>query len=150
METAANLLEIARKRGTELNLPYAGALLPAEAYALLQADTGARLVDVRTKPELHFVGSVPGAVELEWNSWPGSKPNPDFIPQLQAAAPVATTLLFMCRSGVRSHNAAIAAAQAGYVRCINVLHGFEGDKDQDGHRGKVGGWRQAGLPWTQS
>ncbi len=150
MQSTANLLETAQKRGTELSVPYAGALLPAEAHALLEADPEARLVDVRTKPELHFVGSVPGAIELEWNSWPGSKPNVDFIAQLQAAATAQTTLLFMCRSGVRSHNAATAATQAGFVRCINVLQGFEGDKDQDGHRGKVGGWRQAGLPWTQS
>jgi hypothetical protein len=30
-----------------------------------------------------------------------------------------------------------------------VLQGFEGDKDAAGHRSSVGGWRVAGLPWTQ-
>ena len=150
MDNAATLLSKARQRGQEMGLAYAGALLPAEAHALLQSDAGARLIDVRTKPELHFVGSVPGAVEIEWNSWPGSKPNSDFLGQLQALVPTDKPVLFLCRSGVRSHNAAMAASQAGYSQAFNVLQGFEGDKDAEGHRSKVGGWRNAGLPWTQS
>ena len=28
--------------------------------------------------------------------------------------------------------------------------GFEGDKDGTGHRGTLGGWKAAGLPWVQS
>lgn len=150
MESTERLLAIAKQRAIEMKLPYAGALLPAEAYALLQAEPGARLVDVRTKPELEFVGRVPGAAEIEWNSWPGSKPNTEFIAQLQAAIPEGKPVLFMCRSGVRSHNAATAAAKAGYAQCINVLQGFQGDKDADSHRNSVGGWVQSGLPWTQS
>ena len=42
------------------------------------------------------------------------------------------------------------AAQAGYADCYNVLEGFEGDRDASGHRNTKGGWRAAGLPWTQS
>ncbi|MDA0191310.1 MAG: rhodanese-like domain-containing protein, partial [Proteobacteria bacterium] len=53
----------------------------------------------------------------------------------------------LCRSGVRSHRAAALAMEAGYTECYNVLEGFEGDKDAHGQRGKVGGWRLAGLPW---
>jgi rhodanese-related sulfurtransferase len=150
MESAASLLAKARQRATEMKLPYAGALLPAEAHALLQAQPDAHLIDVRTKAELDWVGRVPGATEIEWNSWPGSRPNPEFVQQLKAVLPDDTPMLFMCRSGVRSHNAAIASTQAGYTQCINVLQGFEGDKDGSGHRNTVGGWRQSGLPWTQS
>jgi hypothetical protein len=56
----------ARERAEKLGLTYAGALLPAEAYALMQK--GAKLVDVRTRAELHFVGSVPGSETIEWNT----------------------------------------------------------------------------------
>ena len=30
------------------------------------------------------------------------------------------------------------------------IEGFEGDKDESGHRSTKGGWRHAGLPWMQS
>ena len=59
-------------------------------------------------------------------------------------------VLFLCRSGVRSHHAAHAAAQAGYARAYNILEGFEGDLDSSRKRGNSGGWRFAGLPWIQS
>ena len=41
------------------------------------------------------------------------------------------------------------ATQAGYPQAYNVLEGFEGDRDADGHRKTVGGWCAAGLPWVQ-
>jgi len=59
-------------------------------------------------------------------------------------------VMFICRSGARSHGAAEAAARAGWRECYNVLEGFEGDKDGAQHRNTVGGWRMAGLPWVQS
>jgi len=43
----------------------------------------------------------------------------------------------------------VAATQAGYPNSYNVLEGFEGEKDPRGHRGALGGWRFAGLPWVQ-
>lgn len=139
---------IARQRAEELKLSYSGALLPPEAYALMQA--GAKLVDVRTKAELEWVGRVPGAITVEWNTWPGGKPNPEFVAQLEAQVGKETPVMFLCRSGGRSHSAAIAAAQSGYLEAYNVLQGFEGDKGPDGHRNTLGGWRLAGLPWVQS
>ncbi len=149
METEKDLIERARRRAVEMKLPYAGALTPQEAYALLQQASGAKLVDVRTKAELEWVGRVPGAIPIEWNTWPGGR-NPQFLEQLQALVEKsAAPLLFLCRSGGRSHSAAAAAAQAGYAGAINVLEGFEGDKDARGHRNTVGGWRAAGLPWEQ-
>jgi rhodanese-related sulfurtransferase len=143
-----DIKKTAAERARKMGLNYAGALLPAEAHALMQA--GARLVDVRTKPELQFVGRIPGSVALEWQTYPGNRPNPEFLGELAAAAPKETPLMFICRSGARSHGAAEAATQAGWRECYNVLEGFEGDKDRSEHRNSVGGWRKAGLPWVQS
>jgi rhodanese-related sulfurtransferase len=58
--------------------------------------------------------------------------------------------MFLCRSGVRSHHAAIAATEAGWAETYNILEGFEGDKDANGQRNRSGGWRACGLPWNQS
>jgi rhodanese-related sulfurtransferase len=137
----------ASQRAREFHLPYAGALTPAEAHALLQA--GAKLVDVRTKPELMYVGRVPGSVLVEWQTYPGNAPNPGFVAQLAAAVEPGDTLMFLCRSGVRSHAAAATAAEAGWRDSYNVLEGFEGDRDPAQQRGHLNGWRKAGLPWVQ-
>ena len=138
----------AQERAKKMGLGYAGALLPAEAHQLMQA--GAKLVDVRTKPELLYVGKVPGSVAVEWQTYPGSRENPEFLAELAAAVPKDKPVMFMCRSGARSHAAADAATRAGWREAYNVLEGFEGDKDADQHRNSVGGWRKAGLPWVQS
>jgi len=149
-DSVDEILSRAKQRAIAMKLPYAGALLPAEAYALLQRAPGARLVDVRTRPEWEYVGRFPDAVLIEWNTWPGGKPNPKFLEELESKVEKSgKPVMFLCRSGARSHSAAVAAAQAGYSAAFNVLEGFEGDKDAQGHRNSVGGWRVAGLPWTQ-
>jgi rhodanese-related sulfurtransferase len=144
------ILAAAQKRAREEGLSYFGALTPLEAYALLAANPGARLIDVRTRAEWDYVGRVPGSTLIEWNTYPSGARNPAFLDQLQGSmehrqAPV----LFICRSGQRSDSAARVAAAAGYAMAFNVLEGFEGPKDGDGHRGTLGGWRKAGLPWVQ-
>ncbi|MGZ5091253.1 MAG: rhodanese-like domain-containing protein [Burkholderiales bacterium] len=146
----SNSLEKARERAKQMGLPYDGALTPQEAFELLQQTPGAKLVDVRTRAELDWVGRIPGAVEIELLSYPGSRPNAEFLKQLEAQVDKSTPILFICRSGARSHNAALMATQAGYTEAYNVLEGFEGDKDATGHRNTQGGWRVAGLPWIQS
>ena len=138
----------AAERGRKMGLTYAGALLPAEAHKLMQQ--GAKLVDVRTKPELQYVGKVPGSVAIEWQTYPGSRENPEFLAELAAAVPKDTPVMFLCRSGVRSNAAAEAATRAGWEEAYNILEGFEGDKGAEQHRNSVGGWRKAGLPWTQT
>lgn len=138
----------ARERGMKMGLGYAGALLPAEAHKLMQE--GAALVDVRTKPELLYVGRVPGALAVEWQTYPGNRPNPEFLAELAASVPKDQPVMFFCRSGNRSHSAAEAATRAGWKEAYNVLEGFEGDKDAEQHRSTMGGWRKAGLPWIQS
>lgn len=148
MAEASEIKKAAAERARRLGVPYAGALTPAEAYELMKA--GAKLVDVRTRPELHYVGRVPGSVAVEWQTWPGSTPNPEFLAGLDTAAGKDEPVMFLCRSGARSHSAAEAAMRAGWKETYNVLEGFEGDKDPQGHRNTVNGWRKAGLPWTQS
>ena len=143
----AAIKQAAADRAKQLQLPYAGALTPAEAHVLMQA--GAKLVDVRTKPELLYVGRVPGSVLVEWQTYPGNTRNPGFLDELKEAVEPDDTLMFLCRSGARSHAAATAAFQAGWRDSYNVLEGFEGDKDANGHRNTMGGWRKAGLPWVQ-
>ena len=143
-------LKKARDRAKQMGLPYEGALTPQEAYEVMRENPEAKLVDVRTQAELDWVGRVPGAVEVELLSYPGSRANPDFVQQLEKQVDKDAPVLFLCRSGGRSHNAAMLAMQAGYREAYNVLEGFEGDKDDEGHRSTQGGWRAAGLPWTQS
>jgi rhodanese-related sulfurtransferase len=144
------ILAAARRRAVERVLPYSGAVTPIEASTLLRAVAGATLVDVRTRAEWDYVGRVPGSVLVEWNTYPDGARNPAFLEQLrEAAGDVAAPVLFLCRSGQRSDQAARAAQAAGYAYAFNVLEGFEGDKDASGQRGHLNGWRNAGLPWTQ-
>jgi rhodanese-related sulfurtransferase len=150
MDSISEILTKARQRALDMRLPYAGALLPSEAFEVMKAAPGAKLVDVRTKAEWDFVGRIPGSVAIEWQSYPNSQPNPAFLEELQAQARNDAIVMFLCRSGARSHAAAAAAKQIGFEQSYNVLEGFEGDKDAQGHRGSVGGWRFAGLPWVQS
>jgi rhodanese-related sulfurtransferase len=148
--TVNEILEKAAARARQLGLPYGGALTPAEAYEVWRNVPGAKLVDVRTRAEWDYVGRVPGAVEIELLTYPGNRPNPGFLQELEGKADKAAPVMFICRSGGRSHNAAMLARQAGYGAAYNVLEGFEGDRDAHGHRNTTGGWRLAGLPWTQS
>lgn len=124
---------------------YAGDIPAALAWQWVQAGE-AVLIDVRTDAERAWVGQVPGAVAVQWKLWPGMAANPDFDAQLQAAVPAGMKAVLLCRSGVRSVAAATRAAQLG-VQAYNILEGFEGDVDANGHRGNVGGWRKQGLPW---
>src|SRR3954452_7260883 len=140
--------QAAAERAKKMGLSYAGALPPSAAHELMKA--GARLVDVRTKPELQYVGRIPGSLAVEWQTYPGGKPNPEFIGESAPAVSKEELVMFLCRSGVRSHGAAEAAMKAGWKETYNILEGFEGDRDADGHRNTLGGWRKAGLPWVQS
>lgn len=124
---------------------YAGDIPAALAWQWVQAQE-AILVDVRTDAERAWVGQVPGAIAVQWKLWPGMAHNPDFDVQLQAAVPAGGQVVLLCRSGVRSVAAATRAAQLGF-QAYNILEGFEGDVDANGHRGNLGGWRKQGLPW---
>jgi rhodanese-related sulfurtransferase len=135
---------------------YAGDLTPQQAWELLRDNPEAALVDVRTQPEWQYVG-VPDITSLgrrtvlvEWVGYPLGAPNHRFVEQLaEAGIRREQPTLFICRSGHRSIGAAEAATAAGLGPAYNVLDGFEGHLDENGHRGGEG-WRAVGLPWRQS
>jgi len=138
------------------SLSYAGDVSAAEAWERLKSDPRAQLVDVRTMAEWNFVG-LPDLSALgrqvhciEWQGFPTGARNPGFVAEAsQALGDKDAPVLVMCRSGARSRAAAIALTQAGYRQAINIGDGFEGDMDEDGHRGNRNGWKQADLPWRQ-
>jgi rhodanese-related sulfurtransferase len=151
MTSKQDILMQARALGISERLPYAGAVTPQQAYALLQADTAIKLVDVRTRAERDWVGQVKiDSAQLhaiEWNLYPQSTQNPAFLDELDKIANKDQVILFMCRSGVRSRYAAKAATERGYTNCFDLLQGFEGNKDAEGHRKTIEGWCFAQLPW---
>ncbi|MGR4870387.1 rhodanese-like domain-containing protein [Variovorax sp. LARHSF232] len=127
---------------------YAGDVTPEQAAAWV-AQGEAVLVDVRSDAEREWVGFVPGALNLAWKQWPGMAMNPGFDEALRAAVPAGKKVVMLCRSGVRSISTARRATELG-LEAYNVLEGFEGDADGEGHRGNKGGWRYRGLPWKQN
>lgn len=140
-------------------MSYAGDITPEEAWTLLRDNPEAVLVDVRTDAEWRFVGvaDISGlgrdVVYVQWSGTDGRR-NENFVDDLLERIPVAGTngerpVVFLCRSGNRSIGAAEVATEAGIAPSYNVLDGFEGNLDADGHRGGTG-WRAIGLPWTQS
>ena len=131
---------------------YKGDVSPREAFERLNADQTAVLIDVRTVPEWNFVGipAIDRLLRIEWQMYPSMQINPDFVQTVEEAGVAKDAEVFLlCRSGVRSIAAAEALTAAGYENAYNVLEGFEGDKNQNGQRATVGGWKFAGLPWLQ-
>ena len=151
MGRITELLDTAHSRSQANSWSFAGALLPHEAHEFLQLAPGAQLIDVRSRAEIELNGAIPSAVHVEWQSWPGWMLNPHFLTQLVQATDPESLLIFICRTGARSHRAAAASTEAGRGSCYNVLEGFEGDLNKaTGHRNELNGWKQRGLPWTQS
>ena len=148
MQEQQQILQLAQKRGAENGFPYAGAVTPKEADELLQKNPEFLLIDVRTQAELALVGRVPSALNIEWAFYPGMVQNQDFAKQLSEKADKSKTLIFMCRTGGRSHNAAAVAASLGYAKAYNMLECFEGEANGLNQRTMLNGWKHAGLPWT--
>lgn len=129
---------------------------PKAAYELLGKETESYLIDVRTMPEWSFVG-LPNlralgkrVIKLSWRTFPDMAVDQNFISQLTAEIPNRNAhLLFLCRTGGRSHEAALTMKEMGYLYCYNITHGFEGPHDIQGQRGKISGWKADNLPWEQ-
>ena len=126
---------------------YAGDVSPELAWRWWQSGE-AVLVDVRTDAERDWVGFIPGAAALEWKHWPGMQIDAAFGDKLRALVPPGKKAVLLCRSGVRSIAAARRASELG-IEAYNILEGFEGNPDTEGHRNTSGGWRLRGLPWRQ-
>jgi len=154
MSTPAQIYAQAAKRRAENQLPYAGAVLPTEAFELLQLDPHARLIDVRTRAELDWVGhpvvNDGQYAHIEWMQYPSNTPNREFLDQLREVATLEMPILFLCRSAARSKLAATAATAAGFTQAYDLLEGFEGGKNSQGHRKTFEGWCYRGLPWINA
>ncbi len=138
-----------------------------DAWKMLQENPNSILIDVRTKEEIMFVGFVDlseisaqantKVVNLPWKIYPQMVNDEAFTDKLSALiteiSPTSNTeeieLIFMCRSGNRSFEAAMFMSDLGY-NCHNLVDGFEGSLDQLGHRGTVSGWKVENLPWRQN
>ncbi|CAA0108580.1 Uncharacterised protein [Mycolicibacterium vanbaalenii] len=137
-------------------MSYAGDITPDEAWKLLSENPETVLVDCRTEAEWRFVGVADlssldrDVVYVEWNRTDGTH-NDAFVDDLLGAGvtPGDRPVVFLCRSGNRSIPAAEAATAAGIGPSYNMLDGFEGNLDEQKHRGGTG-WRALGLPWRQS
>ena len=132
-------------------MPNIQRLSPIEANSLLNESTDAKLIDTRTFIEFSFIGHPIGAIHIPLKRPPNWQVLPDFIERVEKEVPnKATAIVLLCRSGARSMQAAELLQQAGYNDLYNMEEGFEGDKDDNNHRGTLGGWRFHGLPWEQS
>ena len=132
----------------------------SQCWEALQNNKQSALVDVRTNAEWSFVG-LPDLSSLgkdiilvDWQQFPHMTVNPSFSKLVSehvkaAGCDESAELYFLCRSGVRSIAAAEAMTAAGFGNAFNVLGGFEGNPDDNGHRGNLQGWKSDGLPWRQ-
>ncbi len=134
------------------------ALSPKQTWELMHHDSRAVLVDIRSTMEYLFVGHPKGAVHVPWIDEPDWEVNPHFVTEIRklllggvvcdhdsGCAPV----ILICRSGKRSLEAGKALIEAGVKNVMHVDEGFEGDLDEEHHRGSLGGWRFHDLPWEQ-
>lgn len=138
----------AKQRVEDHYLEFTGTVLPHEAWALFQAGH-ATIVDVRTSEERKFVGFVEQTIHIPWAIGTALTRNPRFAEELETQIGKNKTILLLCRSGKRSAAAANVAFNAGFEHVYNIDQGFEGDLDENDHRGIFNGWRFHGLPWKQ-
>jgi len=141
-------------------MPYAGDVSCLQCWETLQNSENALLIDVRTNAEWSFVGlpdissTGKNIILADWQQFPQMSVNSSFSKlvgeQIKAAGCDESAELFLlCRSGVRSIAAAEALTADGYGNAFNILGGFEGNPDENGHRGNLQGWKSDGLPWKQ-
>lgn len=128
-------------------LPYAGEVTPEEAYQFLQ-EHDAILVDVRTPQEWQSVGiaDVDRCALISWKTLPDFEVNPRFAEEVAAieGAQKDTPIFFLCKSGGRSLDAAVAMGMQSYRYCFNISGGFEGNLSCN-----QPGWKQLNLPCKQ-
>lgn len=138
-------------------MSYKSDITATEAFGLLKGDANSILIDVRTIPECSFVG-VPNLdgvndnyIHLPWMIYPTMSVNNNFLDEIKKIASAKDTkIMFLCKVGGRSQQAAAFIAAQGYSNCYNILHGFEGDHNEIGQRGRKNGWKAENLPWYQS
>lgn len=128
-----------------------------EAFKILEKEDNSYLIDVRTLPEWSFIGFPDlskfekEVIKISWKIFPQMNINKNFQEQIESEfLDKNSKLFFLCKVGGRSLDAANFCSQLGYRNCYNILNGFEGDLDENSHRGNINGWKAAKLPWLQS
>lgn len=130
-------------------------LTPLQAYEELASNKKAVLVDCRTRNEWIFVGipdlsRIGKQVVLESIADEAGQLNENFTTRIGEIASLNTPIYIICKIGGRSANACRLLESSGYSNVCNILEGFEGDLDQNGHRSSLDGWKYHNLPWVQS
>jgi rhodanese-related sulfurtransferase len=125
-------------------------LSPQEAYELANQPSS-YIIDVRSIAEYVFIGHPEMAFNIPFSFWNEELqklvPNADFIADIKASFKKDDVLIFLCRSGGRSLNAAKKIVETGFTRVHNLTQGFEGKKDENGYR-TIGGWKNSGVSYT--
>ena len=124
-------------------------LLPQDAWTQLQQQPDTLFVDVRMEIESLYVGRPPGVENIPWYEYPDLTPNPtDFAAAVEREAGAKDRpVLLICRSGKRTVAAGEALEAAGFSNVAQVVHGFEGDLDDQFKRSTLNVWRFEVLPW---
>ena len=126
-------------------------LQPKEAYDWLQTHADALFVDIRMEIESLYVGRPPGVVNVPWYDYPDLQPNAQKFAEIivDEATGKDQPLLLICRSGQRTIAAGKVLVDAGFTDVQHVVHGFEGELNEQFKRSTLSGWRFDGLPWEQ-
>jgi len=137
-------------------MSYKRNLLPKMAVEKLQNNPQALFVDVRSKAEFKYVGYPENSILIPWIDDPDWEPNPEafsdtVMQELDSRENLSDTeIILICRSGFRSNEALKSLENKGFTQVSHVASGFEGDLDENDHRGNLNGWRHDGMPWSQS
>ena len=137
-------------------MSYKRNLLPQMALERLKANPDVLFIDVRCKAEHKYVGYPKNSVLIPWTDEPTWEPDHDAFSQLvlkelsERQNILDTEVILICRSGFRSNEALKCLESKGFNKVSHVASGFEGDLDENDHRGNLNGWRLDGMPWSQS
>jgi len=136
-------------------MTYKRNLLPQMALERLKANPDALFVDVRSKAEHKYVGYPENSVLIPWTDEPTWEADHDAFAQLvlkelsERHNILDTEVILICRSGFRSNEALKCLESKGFNIVSHVASGFEGDLDENDHRGNLNGWRHDSMPWSQ-
>ena len=137
-------------------MSYKRNLLPKIAVEKLQNNPQALFVDVRSKAEYKYVGYPENSILIPWIDDPDWEPDPEVfsdsvMQELDGRENLSDTeIILICRSGFRSNEALKCLENKGFTQVSHVASGFEGDLDENDHRGNLNGWRHDGMTWSQS
>ncbi len=132
-----------------MNSQTLGHLKSQEAWDFLQEHSDAKLIDIRSSMEFLFIGHPTDSIHIAWMEEPDWDINPNFVDDIKKIQVNNCPLVLICRSGNRSEMAGIQLLEAGLENIHHISDGFEGDRDDENHRGTLNGWRHDGLPWEQ-